>query len=302
MPLDSVSDASARSPTTRLAPTNLLQRLLSSAILLPLILVTVWLGGLWVDAVVVVTALLALRELYQLFSHTGHRPRTIGYICTALLVIAAALRSRFSFDLIGLALLISVVAPLVGEFPRRQREGSLQAWALTLSGAVYIGWTLAHFILLRQVTHPLRSGPLDAVRLDAGAAWIVFGLVITFASDTMAYFVGRALGQHRMAAYISPKKSWEGSFGGLAGAVIIGILLIPLLGLPISLAAGALLGAACSAAGQAGDLAESLLKRQVGVKDSGHLIPGHGGILDRADSLLFTIPTLYYVVIWLTTT
>lgn len=291
-----------RSPTTRLAPTNLLQRLLSAAVLLPLILLTAWLGGLWVDAVVLATALLALHELYQLFAHTGHRPRTIGYVCTALLVAAAALQSRLEFNLTGLALLISIVATLVGELPRRQREGSLQAWALTLSGAVYIGWTLAHFILLRQVAHPLRSGPLDVVRLDAGAAWIVFGLVITFTSDTMAYFVGRTLGRHRMATYISPKKSWEGSFGGLAGAVIIGIVLIPLLGLPISLAAGALLGGLGSVAGQVGDLAESLLKRLVGVKDSGHLIPGHGGILDRADSLLFTIPTLYYVVIWLTTT
>ena len=301
MPLDSVSDASARSPT-RTAPSNLLQRLLSATVLLPLIALTVWLGGPWVDAVVLATALLALRELYRLFAHTGQRPRTIGYICAALLIAAAAFRPHLGFDLTGMALLIAIVAPLVGEFPREQRDGSLQAWALTLSGALYIGWTLAHFILLRQVAHPLRSGPLDVVRLDAGAAWITFGLLITFASDTMAYFVGRAVGSHRMAPYISPKKSWEGSFGGLGGAVLTGMLLVPFLGLPISLAAGALLGVVGSASGQAGDLAESLLKRQVGVKDSGHLIPGHGGILDRADSLLFTIPTLYYFVVWLTTT
>jgi phosphatidate cytidylyltransferase len=171
-----------------------------------------------------------------------------------------------------------------------------------LSGAIYIGWTLAHFILMRQIHYPLRPNPLNVLRLDAGAAWIVLGLAVTFVSDTVAYIVGRSMGRHRMAPYISPKKSWEGSIGGLVGAVLAGILLVPLLGLPISLAAGALLGGIGSAAGQAGDLAESLLKRQVGVKDSGHLIPGHGGLLDRADSLLFTIPTLYYLVVWLTGT
>jgi phosphatidate cytidylyltransferase len=284
------------------APSNLLQRLLSAAVLLPLIALTVWIGGVWVDAVVLLATLLALRELYQLFEHTGQRPRKIGYVCATLLIAAAALEPRLQVDLTGLALLVAIMAPLIGEFPRKQREGSLLAWALTLSGAIYIGWTLAHFILMRQIHYPLRPNPLNVLRLDAGAAWIVLGLAVTFVSDTVAYIVGRSMGRHRMAPYISPKKSWEGSIGGLVGAVLAGILLVPLLGLPISLAAGALLGGIGSAAGQTGDLAESLLKRQVGVKDSGHLIPGHGGILDRADSLLFTIPTLYYLVVWLTGT
>jgi phosphatidate cytidylyltransferase len=300
MPLDSASDASVRSPTTRPPPSNLIQRLVSAAVLLPLVVLIVWLGGLWVDAVVVAATLLILNELYQIFEHTGQRPRTIGYICATLLIAAASLRTRVSFDFTGLALLTTIIAPLVGEFPRRQREGSLLSWTLTTSGAIYIGWTMAHFVLLRQLNSPLHGGPLAMLRLDAGAAWIMFGLLITFAGDTMAYIVGRALGRHRMAPYISPKKSWEGALGGLVGAMVCGMLLVPLLGLPISVAGGALLGGVGSAAGQAGDLAESLIKRQVGVKDSGRLIPGHGGILDRADSLLFTIPTLYYVVIWLT--
>ncbi|MDQ5851749.1 MAG: phosphatidate cytidylyltransferase, partial [Chloroflexota bacterium] len=126
-------------------------------------------------------------------------------------------------------------------------------------------------------------------------------LLITSANDTAAYFVGRAWGRRRMAPSISPNKSWEGAAGGLAGAVVAGALLVPLLGLPISAAMGMLLGGVGGVAGQAGDLAESLLKRQAGIKDSGHLIPGHGGLLDRADSLLFTVPTLYYLVRWLTT-
>lgn len=285
---------------TRPAPSNLLQRLLSAAVLLPLLALTAWAGGLWVDAVVLLATLLALYEVYQLFEHTGQRPRKIGYLCATLLIGAAVLQSRAGLDLTGLALLVVIVAPLVGELPRRQREGSLLAWSLTMAGAIYIGWTMAHFILLRDVQSPLRPAPLDFLRLEAGAAWIVLGLLVSIASDTMAYAVGRTIGRHRMAPYISPKKSWEGAAGGLAGAIVVGMLLVPLLGLPISIATGALLGAVGSVAGQAGDLAESLLKRQVGVKDSGRIIPGHGGILDRADSLLFTIPTLYYLVVWLT--
>jgi phosphatidate cytidylyltransferase len=138
------------------------------------------------------------------------------------------------------------------------------------------------------------------MRLDAGASWIVFALTITFVSDTAAYVAGRILGRHQMAPYISPKKSWEGAIGGFLGATAAAALLVPLMGLPVTPLIGALLGGMGSIAGQIGDLVESLLKRQVGIKDSGHLIPGHGGLLDRSDSLLFTVPTIYYVVRWLT--
>jgi phosphatidate cytidylyltransferase len=260
----------------------------------------IWLGGAWITGAAVVSTVIALRELYRLFSHTGYRPRRIGYLCAVLFVLVAALQTQFQATLLGFVLLFSFVAPLLGEFPRRQREGSLVAWALTFTGAVYVGWTIAHFILLRHVEHPLLTAPLQILHLDAGTAWILMGLLLTFANDSLAYFVGRAWGRHRMAPYISPKKSWEGAIGGLIGSIVTAVLLVPLLGLPISLWMGALLGLAGGAAGQIGDLGESLLKRQVGVKDSGHIIPGHGGLLDRADSLLFTIPTLYYLVRWLT--
>jgi phosphatidate cytidylyltransferase len=100
-----------------------------------------------------------------------------------------------------------------------------------------------------------------------------------------------------MARYISPKKSWEGAAGGLVVAVLVGAMLVPLLGLPIAVVTGSLLGAAGSLTGQIGDLAESLIKRQVDTKDSGDLIPGHGGMLDRVDSLLFAAPVLYYLIL-----
>lgn len=294
-----MSDASAASQASQSKPNNLVQRTLSALVLLPLLLLLVWVGGIWFDLATAMCAALALHELFQMFAHSGYPPRRIGYFCLLLFLLAAAFGPRFGIDA-GLALLGSVVVSLLAELPRREREVSFLRWALTLSGTAYIGWTFAYFMLLRRVSTPLAPGPLTALAITPGAAWILLALLITFASDTTAYLVGRMIGRHRMTPYISPKKTWEGAAGALVGALAIGALLVPVLGLPIPIWGGAALGVAGSAMGQAGDLVESLIKRQVGIKDSGHLIPGHGGILDRADSLLFTVPTIYYVVRWLT--
>jgi phosphatidate cytidylyltransferase len=299
--MNSVNDVSVPSPTNRLTQSNLAQRLLSSAVLIPVLAVTTWLGGVWFVVLAAAAMVLALYETYQMFTHAGHHPRMIGYGCAGALFAAVVVRPLIVQDLTGLVLFLVVAVSLAAEIPRRERENALLSWSLTLSGALYIGWLMAHFVLLRQLSAPLLFSPLRWLRLDSGAAWIVFAMTITFVSDTTAYVVGRAIGRTRLAPYISPKKSWEGAVGGFAGATIAGALLVPLLGLPVAVGWGAVLGGVGSLAGQIGDLAESLLKRQVGIKDSGHLIPGHGGLLDRADSLLFTVPTLYYLVRWLTT-
>lgn len=294
--MDSANAASERS--RKPLDSNLVQRIASSVVLLPFVAFIVWYGEPLVSLTVIVLAILALHELFGLFRAGGYTPRrSAGYLSVILFVVAVSLRSRVPLDWTGFALITAIIASLAVELPRRNREGSLLSWALTLSGATYVGWTLAHFVLLRALDHPLSSAaPLRFLRLDSGAAWIVFVLTITFLSDTGAYFTGRSLGKHRMAPYISPKKSWEGAIGGMLAATIAGALLVPLLGLPIGAVGGALLGTIGSVAAQIGDLAESLLKRQVDIKDSGHLIPGHGGILDRIDSLLFTAPVLYYMI------
>jgi phosphatidate cytidylyltransferase len=224
----------------------------------------------------------------------------VGTAGLLLMVAAAALDAnvRVGVDWSGFALLATILLTLGAELPRRERQGSLMNWALTLTGATYIGWTFAHFVLLRAIgTPPLARAPLSFLRLEPGAAWIVFVLAINFLSDTGAYFVGRTLGRHRLAPYISPKKSMEGAAGGLIAAILAAALLVPLLGLPIEPLIGGLLGAIGSVAGQVGDLAESLIKRQVDTKDSGDLIPGHGGMLDRVDSLLFAAPVMYYLIL-----
>jgi phosphatidate cytidylyltransferase len=123
-----------------------------------------------------------------------------------------------------------------------------------------------------------------------GLAWLALVIVVTWLSDTGAYLVGRPLGRHRLIPHVSPNKTWEGFIGGLVCAALTGALAIWVFGLGVNPLIGAVMGIILSLVGVVGDLAESVLKRQAGVKDSGHLIPGHGGMLDRIDALLFTFP------------
>ena len=286
-------------PSQKPVDRNLIERIASAIVLLPIVAFIVWWGEPLVTITVIVLAVLSLHELFNLFRGGGYTPRrSAGFLSVVLFVVAARVRvSVEPLDWTGFALVTSIIASLSVELPRHNRERSLLHWSLTLSGAAYVGWTLAHFVLLRSISHPLMpTNPLRLLQLDAGAAWIVFVLAVTFLSDTGAYFTGRAIGRHRMAPYISPKKSWEGAAGGILLATLGGVGFTVLLGLPISLWVGGLLGAVGSVAGQAGDLAESLIKRQVDIKDSGRIIPGHGGLLDRVDSLLFTAPVLYYMI------
>ena len=142
---------------------------------------------------------------------------------------------------------------------------------------------------------------LVALRLEAGRDWVLLALLATFGSDTAAYFIGKAFGKHHLAPRISPAKTWEGAIAGLFGAVIICLLFtLPTpLQLPISYGEAILLGVLVSIFGQIGDLVESMLKRNAGVKESGSLIPGHGGLLDRMDSVVFVgvVVYLYYIYV-----
>lgn len=258
-------------------------------------------AGWWSPATVLVVAVcivLGIVELFALLRQGGFTPRLgPGLAVGLLLCAAAALRPLTSVDLTGLALALGVGLTLSVELLPHDRSASLQSWALTFAGAVYVGWLLSAFILLRQLDTPLRGGLLAPLGIPAGAAWLFLVLAITWIQDSAAYFVGRSLGRTPMAPILSPKKTWEGFAGGMAASILTALAAVPLLGLPIGLAAAALIGAAAGVAGPLGDLGESLMKRQIGVKDSGNLIPGHGGILDRMDSLLFTGPVVYYGVL-----
>ena len=183
-----------------------------------------------------------------------------------------------------LLLTSAVVLSLIWLLRRPQKEGVFTNWAWTIAGILYIGWLLSYFVAL--------------IGLDGGRDWVFFALFVTFGSDTAAFFVGRALGRHHLAPRISPGKTWEGAIAGVLGALIVSLVLVTLLTLPVSYGQTILLGLLVSIFGQLGDLIESLLKRNMGVKDSGKLIPGHGGFLDRIDSIVFAGVVVYYYVIW----
>jgi phosphatidate cytidylyltransferase len=264
-------------------------RLASAFILIPIVLGSVYFGGLAFFAVVAVALLIAGVEFFQMTQHAGHRPITLlGLALIALFLFDAfahtdgLLKSALGTDswfrevLTG-ALVFSLVLAIFW-----REEDWIASWALTFLGALYIGWLGSYAILVRA--------------LPNGLVWTALALLTVWATDTGAYFVGTRLGQHGFFTSISPKKTWEGAIGGVVCATVTMLVLGALIGLtPIQ---SLVFGLGISIAGTFGDLAESLLKRQTGVKDSGSIVPGHGGLLDRIDSLLFAAVFAYYFLTW----
>lgn len=173
---------------------------------------------------------------------------------------------------------------LINMVAGRDMKDAAMDIAFKAFGIIYVALPLSYLPLVREV--------------KGGEWWILFLLVVIWANDTCAYFVGRSAGRHRLASVISPKKSVEGAAGGIIGGMAAAFLLNRFFSLGMSPAAVAAISIVFGIAGIVGDLSESLLKRGAGVKDSGTLIPGHGGVLDRIDSLLFPVPLLYYFLIW----
>ena len=259
----------------------LIKRVLSALVLIPLVVLAAYLGGLWLAGLVALFAALAVIEFYQLSNRLGARPSIwVGTALTVGLVVAAQLRAYR----IGAPLFIGVLGALMVERVWRQNfDGFLSDWATTLVGSAYIGGMLSHFVLLRG--------------LQQGLVWVALAILVTWVTDTGAYFVGTTVGRRRFFPRISPRKTLEGAIGGLLlGTPTAMAIAIPLLHLPWPQAAA--LGVLIALAATFGDLAESLIKRQAGVKDSGNLIPGHGGALDRVDSLLFAAVVVYYFAVW----
>ena len=251
---------------------------------IPLLGVAIWFDKPlpWFTILVAIWGVLAAFEFYRMVNTSGVPPLTyFGLIWTLLFILSP----HFNYDfLIPFLLTSAVILSLIWLLLHPQKEGAFVGWAWTIAGILYVGWLLSYFVALRG--------------LDAGRNWVFFALFTTFGSDTTAFFTGRAWGRHYLAPNISPGKTWEGAIAGLFGAIIVSLVLVTLFSLPLSYGQAILLGLLVSIFGQLGDLVESLLKRNMGVKDSGKLIPGHGGVLDRIDSVVFTGVVVYYYVIW----
>jgi phosphatidate cytidylyltransferase len=254
-------------------------RLLTAIVAIPLLwLIVRYLPmGLFTGFICAVAAV-ALFEYFEMAlpDHPAERGLGVG---GGILVAAAVVSGQPQVLGAGLALLVilGLVLPLVRT---TDPFGATQRLGLSLLGVLYFGFLTGHIVLLR-------AG-------DDGWRWVLFTVFTAMGSDSGGYFAGRAFGRHKLAPTVSPSKTVEGGVGAIAGAVVIAMLcklvILPLIGLREAMA----LGAVVSVLAQLGDLCESALKRAFGAKDSGWIIPGHGGILDRLDSLLFPIVFAYY--------
>ncbi len=295
---------------------HLLKRILTAVVLIPIVLVLILKAPIPVLAMVAgAVALLTIHELLELVKPYGVRPfRRATFIFVALYFVLLALDPGNQKPLLSTAIFIytiafaAAIAPFVFLVLGMEREDLSQSYPAASTSAfafLYVAMPMAFLVQIRQQW--------------SGAFLLMYLLLVVWAGDIFAYFVGRSLGRHLMSPRISPKKTWEGATASLIASLVVGMLLYNY-ALPISTAflnwhlidrrdgffalqkppllPALLLTAALNVAAQLGDLVESLIKRGAGVKDSGAILPGHGGMLDRIDALLFAAPVLWYYAVW----
>jgi phosphatidate cytidylyltransferase len=279
-------------------------RVLTAAVLIPVVVALVWWGPAWLlAAIAAAIAILALLEFFALGDRVGLRAfRKWTIACTAGLFYAqycaGAVEIRsVSFDIAlvrrnvgvslsleGLLLIFIFGAVSIGLATRRPLQEVLSAISISSAGLLFVALPFSYLVRIDEIQR-------------FGRELVLFTLVLIWAGDMLAYFVGRSLGRVPMAPALSPKKTWEGAFANVAASVIVGFLFARWMGadaLTMLIIAGL-----ANVAGQMGDLIESAYKRGAAVKDSGSMVPGHGGVFDRIDSLILAAPVVWVVYEWL---
>jgi phosphatidate cytidylyltransferase len=258
---------------------NFLSRVLVTIVGVPLVLYLVYLGDWWLFGLVLFGTLVALHELYAMARSL--RPLVLAGYAGALATLLGAQLGGAEWMVGGFMLTLVLAFLLYGIAETRQT--ATVTMSTTILGTAWIALGLGHVLLLRDIP-------------EHGRLAVFTVLLAVFADDTAAYLIGRLVGRHKLAPSLSPGKTWEGFLAGTAAAILVSFFALyeqDFLSIPESIA----LGAAVALAGAAGDLFESALKRDLQVKDSGQLLGGHGGMLDRIDSLLFAAVAAFYVVI-----
>ncbi len=260
-------------------------------------------GPVWTIAITVL-CLVGFHEFLAIAGRLSPDIKPFGFALLPLFAVAAVI-DRSDLAILG-AVSLAFMLPLAEATLRSDLRGSVTDWALATAGTIYLGVPIYAAIELRSM-----PGPVDASWLsdladtlsfgwDAnprGLAWLTSIILMTWMADSFAYLVGRQFGKHKFSPVVSPNKSLEGLAGGIAGAAATGAIVFLLFGIDDRWWIGLALGAILAVVGLFGDLSESVLKRQAGVKDSSSLIPGHGGMLDRLDALLFTFVAGLYLAI-----
>ena len=266
--------------------TNLQTRILTALIGVPIVLWILYLGGIPVTLFVALLALLAQREFYKMVRAGGQAVFPVWGSVGTLLIFAKCLYPALPmiWPLWGLVLVLHAVF-------RNSVEDVWKGIAWTVTGIFYPSLCFYYLLLVR----------LDFINVLGESASFYLTLLILlmiWSMDSMAYFAGKNFGKRPLAPMISPKKTWEGAIGGGLGAILAGVLFKLTLLSQLTWVDISVLALCCGVLGQVGDLLESALKRSVGVKDSGTILPGHGGILDRVDALILAAPLCYFYLSW----
>ena len=277
-------------------------RFASGLIGIPLLIILVFVQeGIPFILGIALMSIIGLYEFYAGVRKTGAEPQEWVGFASALLFLFAA---RNHFDAAGFSIqgvvTIFVIVTLIIEMLRKNRS-PVKNLGSTFLGAIYVGWLFSFLVAIRSISGNPQIFPhgeffLHGVhRAMPVGAWLVLYVAFSvWAADTGAFLIGRKWGKHKLAPALSPGKSWEGLIAGLTSAAIMSVLMGRPMGIPLMHTI--LLGIGMGIAGTIGDLAESSLKRDIGLKDFGSILPGHGGILDRFDGLLFAAPLFYYYV------
>ena len=271
---------------------DLRKRLVTAILLGPLFLAAVAVGGVVFLAAVLALAGIGAWEFFRLAARKRSRPRAVLGIALALLFpVVFYLAPASSLTIPGLVVL-GVIGVALAQLLDAEADEALESVSLTVYGAAYVGLLFGHFVLIREISRVVPGMPYWW-----GAALVGLTVLLAWLNDSAAYVIGRRWGKHKLIPRVSPGKTIEGAAGALVVTVLIAVGVVLAAGsrMPLLAPADALaIGALVAAAGPAGDLVESAFKRDAGVKDASDLMPGHGGVLDRFDSLMAAVPAVWY--------
>ncbi|MBN2185312.1 MAG: phosphatidate cytidylyltransferase [Candidatus Krumholzibacteriota bacterium] len=267
---------------------SLISRLIMSAIFIPCLLIIARRGGIYYLILIDLIILVGLWEFYRMMEAKGLRPyKIIGVLSGLALPWYIFFQQGIYANLLLSVIFIGI---MISELWRKEKGLAVYHISVTIFGVFYVAWLGSHLFLIRELPH------LIGQDYSVGFSYVILIFVLTWSYDTGAYTMGRLFGRHKLFPSISPSKTIEGSIGGVIFSIIGIFIARAFIALQIPWLDAVLLAVIASVVGQLGDLVESMLKRDVDIKDSSDAIPGHGGILDRFDSLLFTAPVIYYLL------
>ncbi|TET82255.1 phosphatidate cytidylyltransferase [candidate division TA06 bacterium] len=265
---------------------NLLRRLVTALVFLPVLVIVARAGGGYYLVLIGLGIGIGTYEFLTMLEARGMKPyKVLGTLC-ALLLGWSAFYQSYLFTYLTFTILLLALS--ITELSRRTEEQAINHIATTIFGAMYVGWLMSHLVLLRELPYAMGQ------TYSTGTGYALLPFVLTWSCDSAAYFFGIKFGRHKLLPRISPEKSWEGAIGGVFFAVIAGFVYQQVYAHFLSWFDILVLGFFVGVLAQVGDLVESLIKRDADMKDAATTIPGHGGVLDRFDSLRFTAPMIYY--------